>query len=132
MDLTVISLCASLFDWARYKRTKGAVKLHLLIDHEGYLQMLSEQPLKIAKEDYAFFIPNPWTLAFHKILISQNRKVNDKKEKDLLQAAGLLRGIMKKPKMHRKALSYFDTLPEKWKKYTGNNIIEYVPDFFVS
>jgi len=94
-----------------------------------YLQMLSEQPLKIAKEDYAFFIPNPWTLAFHKILTSQNRKVKDKKEKDLLQAAGLLRGIMKKPEMHRKALSYFDTLPQKWKTYTGNKIIEYVPDF---
>ena len=37
LDGTSIDLCASLFDWARYKRTKGAVKLHLLLDHEGYL-----------------------------------------------------------------------------------------------
>jgi len=36
-DATLIELCASLFDWARYRRTKGAVKLHLLLDHEGYL-----------------------------------------------------------------------------------------------
>ena len=28
---------ASLFDWAQYKRTKGAVKVHLLLDNEGYL-----------------------------------------------------------------------------------------------
>jgi hypothetical protein len=37
MDSTSIDLCASLFDWARFKRTKGAVKLHLLLDHDGYL-----------------------------------------------------------------------------------------------
>jgi hypothetical protein len=37
LDATSIDLCASLFDWAQYKRTKGAVKLHLMLDHEGYL-----------------------------------------------------------------------------------------------
>ncbi len=37
LDATMIDLCASLFDWASYKRTKGAVKLHLLLDHQGYL-----------------------------------------------------------------------------------------------
>lgn len=37
MDSTSIDLCASLFDWSRYKRTKGAAKLHLLLDHHGYL-----------------------------------------------------------------------------------------------
>lgn len=36
-DATVIELCASLFDWAKFRRTKGAVKLHFLLDHEGYL-----------------------------------------------------------------------------------------------
>jgi len=30
-------LCASLFDWAKFKSTKGAAKIHLLLDHEGYL-----------------------------------------------------------------------------------------------
>lgn len=37
LDSTSIDLCATLFDWAQYKRTKGAVKLHLLLDNEGYL-----------------------------------------------------------------------------------------------
>jgi hypothetical protein len=37
LDATMIDPCASLFDWAAYKRTKGAVKLHLLLDHQGYL-----------------------------------------------------------------------------------------------
>jgi len=37
LDSTVIDLCLSVFDWARFRRTKGAIKLHLLLDHEGYL-----------------------------------------------------------------------------------------------
>ena len=37
LDATVIALCVSAFDWAQFRRTKGAVKLHLLLDHDGYL-----------------------------------------------------------------------------------------------
>jgi hypothetical protein len=33
----VIDLSMSLFDWAKFRRTKGAIKLHLVLDHEGYL-----------------------------------------------------------------------------------------------
>ena len=34
---STISLCLSLFPWAKFRRTKGAVKLHMLLDHDGYL-----------------------------------------------------------------------------------------------
>ena len=37
LDSTVIDLCATLFDWAQFRRTKGAIKLHGLLDHDGYL-----------------------------------------------------------------------------------------------
>ena len=37
LDASVIDLSLSLFDWAQFRRTKGAVKLHLLLDHDGYL-----------------------------------------------------------------------------------------------
>jgi len=37
LDSSTISLCLSLFPWAKFRRTKGAVKLHLLLDHDGYL-----------------------------------------------------------------------------------------------
>src|SRR5260370_27053722 len=37
LDSTSIDLCASLFDWAKFKSTKGAAKIRLLLDHEGYL-----------------------------------------------------------------------------------------------
>ena len=37
LDSTTIDLCLSLFPWADFRQTKGAVKLHLLLDHDGYL-----------------------------------------------------------------------------------------------
>jgi hypothetical protein len=37
IDASVIDLCASIFDWAQFRRTKGAVKLHLALDHDGHL-----------------------------------------------------------------------------------------------
>jgi hypothetical protein len=37
LDSTVIDLGATLFDWAKFRRTKGAGKLHCLLDHDGYL-----------------------------------------------------------------------------------------------
>ena len=37
LDATVIDLCAEMFPWAVFRRTKGAVKLHFTLDHDGYL-----------------------------------------------------------------------------------------------
>jgi hypothetical protein len=37
LDATLIPLCLSVFDWAQYRRSKDAVKLHLALDHDGYL-----------------------------------------------------------------------------------------------
>jgi hypothetical protein len=41
LDASVIDLCATLFDWATFRQTKGAVKLHLLLDHDGYLPVFA-------------------------------------------------------------------------------------------
>lgn len=37
LDSTVVELCVNMFDWAHWRHTKGAVKLHLLLDHDGCL-----------------------------------------------------------------------------------------------
>ena len=36
LDAIVIDLCLSIFDWAKFRRTKGAIKLHLLLDRPGH------------------------------------------------------------------------------------------------
>jgi hypothetical protein len=37
LDTTLIELGATVFDWARFVRTKGAITLHLQLDHQGWL-----------------------------------------------------------------------------------------------
>ncbi len=37
LDSTTIDLCLKMFDWAKFRKTKGAIKLHMLLDHDGYL-----------------------------------------------------------------------------------------------
>lgn len=41
LDSTLIELSLSVFPWARYRFTKGAAKLHLVLDHEGYLPVIA-------------------------------------------------------------------------------------------
>ncbi len=37
MDATVISLCLSMFPWAKYRTAKGGVKAHVLLSHNDYM-----------------------------------------------------------------------------------------------
>ena len=35
LDATVIDLCLSMFPWAKFRKRKGALKIHTLLDHRG-------------------------------------------------------------------------------------------------
>jgi hypothetical protein len=37
LDATIVDLCLSMYEWAKFRRTKGAVKIHLQLDHREYL-----------------------------------------------------------------------------------------------
>jgi len=37
IDATIIGLCLSLYNWAKFRTKKGAVKLHMKLNHSGYL-----------------------------------------------------------------------------------------------
>jgi hypothetical protein len=64
LDSTSISLCLSLFPWAKFRRAKGGVKAHVLLDHDDYLPayvLLTEakrSDLKLADS----FRPNPGSI----------------------------------------------------------------------
>jgi hypothetical protein len=36
-DSTTISLCLSIFPWAKFRRAKGGVKVHVMLDHDQYM-----------------------------------------------------------------------------------------------
>ncbi len=37
LDSSIISVCLSVFDWAKYRQEKDAIKLHTLLDYDGCL-----------------------------------------------------------------------------------------------
>ena len=42
LDSTVIDLCLSIFDWAKFRVTKGAIKVHTLLDHDGLIPVFAD------------------------------------------------------------------------------------------
>jgi hypothetical protein len=48
LDSTTISLCLGLFPWAKFRRVKGGVKLHVLLDHDDYMPAFADiTPAKV-------------------------------------------------------------------------------------
>ena len=37
MDATTIKLCLTLFPWAKFRKAKGGIRMHTVLDHDGYL-----------------------------------------------------------------------------------------------
>ena len=37
LDATTIKLCLSLFSWAGFRKARGGIKLHTLLDHDGHI-----------------------------------------------------------------------------------------------
>lgn len=42
MDSTLVTLCLSLFDWARYRTHKGAIKVHTVLDYDTGIPCFAE------------------------------------------------------------------------------------------
>jgi len=60
LDSTTISLCLSLFPWAGFKRIKGGVKAHVLLDHDDFMpRFILITPAKAADVRIARSIPIP-------------------------------------------------------------------------
>ena len=58
LDSTTITLCLSLFDWARYKTEKGAVKIHTLLDFDSALPAYAYVTNgKVADNKAAYHVP---------------------------------------------------------------------------
>jgi hypothetical protein len=48
LDATIIDLCLSVFPWARFRKTKGAIKLHTLLDLKGNIpSFIAITPAKV-------------------------------------------------------------------------------------
>lgn len=41
IDSTLVSLCMEVFDWAKYRQAKGAIKIHTVLDYDGLLPIFA-------------------------------------------------------------------------------------------
>jgi hypothetical protein len=76
LDSTTISLCLSLFPWAEFRRAKGGVKAHVLLDHDDYLPsyvLISKAKMHDAKV-LALLHLNPGSI------VAMDRAYNDYKQ----------------------------------------------------
>jgi hypothetical protein len=73
MNATTISLCLSMFPWAKFRRTKGVIKLHLLLVHDGYLPTYAY--IENAKKHYVTIARNMPLSAGS--IIAMDRACND-------------------------------------------------------
>ncbi len=81
LDSTTIDLCLALFPWARYQRTKGAVKLHTLLNLRGSIPEfihISDGKLHdvnvldiLIPEPGAFYLMDRGYLDFHRLYAMQ-------------------------------------------------------------
>jgi hypothetical protein len=75
LDSTTIVLCLALFPWASFRRAKGGVKVHVLLDHDDYLPayvLISEA----RKHDKWVFQQKDWRLNRDSIVVF-DRGYND-------------------------------------------------------
>lgn len=76
LDSTTISLCLSLFPWAKFRRAKGGVKAHVLLDHDDYMPsyvLISKAKMHDAKV-LALLRLNPGSI------VAMDRAYNDYKQ----------------------------------------------------
>ena len=73
LDETTVSLCLSLFPWARFRKTKAGIKINTLLDHDGYLPAfvsISEAKRHEPKTAKAIHLPKGSIVAMDKAYIA--------------------------------------------------------------
>jgi len=82
-----------------------------------FMNMLLEKPVRVKDKNIEISIPNPTAFAIHKLLISERRKKQDKRLKDLEQALLVLEIV--NPEDLKKM---YKSLPKPWKKSIINTL----------
>jgi hypothetical protein len=91
-----------------------------------YTDILLENPVKVIEDGITVLIPNPAAFALHKLLISEKRKNNEKRSKDIEQALFVLEAI----KLND-ALKIYRAFPKPWKKSILKTLEKSEKQFFL-
>lgn len=120
LDATTISLCLSLFDWAKYKTHKGAIKMHTLLDYDGHLPAyVNITDGKTADNKGAYDIP-----LFKGSVIVADRFYNDFSLLNLWDSNGVFFVVRHKDNIQFKSVKELDLPEHKHQHLLKDEIIE--------
>jgi hypothetical protein len=120
LDSSTISLCLSLFDWAKYKTAKGAVKLHTLLDYDGNLPAyINITDGKTADNKGAYDIP----LLKNSVIVA-DRFYNDFSLIDVWDSTSIFFVIRHKENLKFKTIKEFDLPDNRHQHILKDELIE--------
>lgn len=97
-----------------FEKPQDIKKLHIKAQGLRYLNFLADHPRLISYEKIKVIVPEPAVFAVHKLIISDRRKKQDKKERDREAAVGILDWIFEQPGELKKLRAILKPLPKKW------------------
>ena len=120
LDATTISLCLSIFDWAKYKTAKGAVKMHTLLDFDGNLpSYVNITDGKTADNEGAYEIP----LQKGSVIVA-DRFYNDFYLLNLWDSKGVFFVVRHKENIHYTVIKENELPENKYQHILKDEIIE--------
>jgi hypothetical protein len=91
-------------------------KLHINAQGLRFLEMLLNSPVRMNYRGVNVLVPDPSAYVLHKFIISERRKNDLKKMKDLTTAKELGEYLLQDSEYGKRLKSVYLSLPEKWRK----------------
>lgn len=91
-------------------------KLHINAQGLRYLDLIQSHTMKTSYNGISINVPEPSAYVLHKFIVSNRRKKQFKREKDIETARQLGEYLLEQNKQRNKMRGIYLSMPEKWKK----------------
>jgi hypothetical protein len=91
-------------------------KLHINAQGLRYLDLIQSYTMKISYNGISINVPEPTAYVLHKFIVSDRRKKQFKREKDIETARQLGEYLLDQESQRNKMREIYLSMPEKWKK----------------
>jgi Nucleotidyltransferase len=91
-------------------------KLHINAQGLRYLDLIQSYTMKISYNGISINVPEPTAYVLHKFILSDRRKKQFKREKDIETARQLGEYLLDQESQRNKMREIYLSMPEKWKK----------------
>ena len=91
-------------------------KLHINAQGLRYLDLIQSYTMKISYNGISINVPEPTAYVLHKFIVSDRRKKQFKREKDIETARQLGEYLLEQKSQKKKMREIYSSMPEKWKR----------------